>query len=503
MFTSASRRMRRVVIVAAVLFTLFGGAAVAGYIYYRHRTGDIYHAHAAFTNEAPPQLPAAAPNQKNVDRFAWPLYGYTSDHQRNFPAPPSLRPPFTQVWVRGGNALLEFPPVMYGERIYQLADDGTLNAINKHTGHTFWSQRIGSLSASSPAVAGGNVYATVLKRFGSSGGRVVALEARKGAIRWSRDLPSPSESSPLFDHGRIFFGSQNGTVYALNAHNGNVVWTYHAGGAVKGSPSLKNGKLYFGDYSGHVQAISESNGRRVWVAGSGGAVLGNGEFYSTPAVVYGRVYIGNTDGRVYAYDSGSGSLDWAKQTGAYVYSSPAVADAPGLGPTIYIGSYDGRFYALDARSGRVRWSYNAGGRISGSPTVLGRIVYFADLASRRTLGLGISTGQKQFEKNSGSFDPVVSDGVRIYLTGYTGLYALQPTATLAPRKTTAAAPKPAPAKPAPPKLALTPPPGTQPPAAPAPIAVPPGPLDFKTCVNGFMGVLASDGWSVCHPSITA
>ncbi len=95
--------------------------------------------------------------------------------------------------------------------------------------------------------------------------------------------------------------------------------------------------------------------------------------------MYGRVFLGNTDGRVYAYDASSGKLDWAVQTGAYVYASPAVANAPGLGPTIYLGSYDGTFYAMNARSGRIDWQYHDGGKISGSATIIGRIVYFANL----------------------------------------------------------------------------------------------------------------------------
>ncbi len=81
------------------------------------------------------------------------------------------------------------------------------------------------------------------------------------------------------------------------------------------------------------------------MSGSEGALLGSGTFYSTAAVVYGRVFLGNTDGRVYAYDASNGKLDWAVQTGAYVYASPAVTNAPGLGPTVYVGSYDGDFYA--------------------------------------------------------------------------------------------------------------------------------------------------------------
>jgi outer membrane protein assembly factor BamB len=114
------------------------------------------------------------------------------------------------------------------------------------------------------------------------------------------------------------------------------------------------------------------------------------------------------------------------QTGAYVYASPAVTNAPGLGPAIYVGSYDGTFYALNARSGSIDWEYHAGGKISGSATIIGNVVYFADLSEHRTYGLGISTGRMLFEKHTGAFDPVISDGTNIYLTGYTGLYGLAP-----------------------------------------------------------------------------
>ncbi len=415
--------MKRRLIALSALLLIAAAAIVAGVLYEHHRTGSIYHPHARFVPEPTPPLPSHGP-----DRFAWPFYGYAKDHTRDFPAPASLHPPFKRLWVHNGDALLEFPPVMFGDRIFQLADDGVLSAINKHTGNDFWSRRLGVLSASSPAVVDHTVYATLLARgHYVHGGRVVALNFFNGSVRWSRNLPSASESSPLLDHGKLFFGSQNGTVYALNAHDGSVLWTYHAHGAVKASPTLKNGVLYFGDYSGHIQAVREQNGQRLWISGSGGALLGSGTFYSTAAVIYGRVYLGNTDGRVYAYDASSGKLDWAHQTGAYVYASPAVTNAPGIGPTVYLGSYDGRFYALDARSGHVDWSYNAHGRISGSATIVGHTVYFADLGTHMSFGLGISTGRVVFSMHTGSFDPVITDGKNLYLTGYTGLYGLTPS----------------------------------------------------------------------------
>jgi outer membrane protein assembly factor BamB len=415
-------RSRRVRATLAALIALLVAALIGGYHYAHQRTGNIYHPHARFIAQPTPTLPARGPS-----RFSWPLYGYSKEHTRFFPAPGYVHAPFKQLWARNAHALLEFPPVIYGQAIFQLADNGVLSALDKRTGRILWTRSLGRLSASSPAVTFNTVYVTILySGHPKSPGRIYALDSANGAVRWWHGLPSPSESSPLIDRGRVFFGSQNGTVYALNDSNGDLIWTYHAHAAVKASPTLADGVLYFGDYSGRLQAVSERSGRALWVSRSEGALLGSGTFYSTAAVVYGRVFLGNTDGRIYAYDASSGKLDWAVQTGAYVYASPAVTNAPGLGPTIYLGSYNGTFYAINARSGRVSWKFNAHGRISGSATIVGRTVYFADLGRHRSYGLGISTGRVLFERNTGAFDPVISDGTDIYLTGYSALFALAP-----------------------------------------------------------------------------
>lgn len=402
-----------------MLLVAVGLALVLGvWVKHRLRPGDVFHPRVPFQAAAQPQQ-KAAPHS-----VPWPMYGYSKDHARYYPAPPTLRPPFKRIWTLGGDALLEFPPALDRGTLYQLNDSAVLHAVAADTGRVRWQRKLGHLSASAPAAGGDTVYATVLRGWDGAG-RIVALRQRDGHPRWGRSLSSRSESSPLLDRGRVFFGSQNGTVYALDAHNGHVAWTYRAADSVKASPTLFAGRLYFGDYGGHMQAVWERTGRRAWLTGGKG-LLGGGNFYSTPAVAFGRVYAGNTDGRVYAFDAANGHLAWAKQTGAYVYSSPAVANPKGLGPTVYVGSYDGRFYALNAYSGHVRWSFDARAKISGSPTVLGSVVYFAALGSHQTYGLDAARGRIVFQRNTGSFDPVISDGLRLYLSGTSGLFAFVP-----------------------------------------------------------------------------
>jgi outer membrane protein assembly factor BamB len=228
--------------------------------------------------------------------------------------------------------------------------------------------------------------------------------------------------------GRVYLGSQDGTVYALNAATGAIRWRYRAGGAVKAGVASSQGRLFVGDYSGDLTALRAGNGSVIWhAATSGRSFSRSGNFYATPAVAFGRVYAGNTDGFVYSFAARSGQLAWRQSTGGYVYAAPAVAALPGMPPAVFTGSYSGRFYAFDARSGKVLWTHSAGGTISGAPSLIGRVVYFSTLSKRSTTGLDAHTGRVVWSFRRGAFNPAITDGLRLYITGYSSLYAFKPT----------------------------------------------------------------------------
>ena len=58
--------------------------------------------------------------------------------------------------------------------------------------------------------------------------------------------------------------------------------------------------------------------------------------------------------------------------------------------------------------------------------MIGDIVYFSNYGKKSTTGLGVNTGRKVFTMGRGAFNPVISDGRTIFLTGYSSLYALRP-----------------------------------------------------------------------------
>lgn len=397
---------------AALVLVAAGGAAA--YLSFGKAPGDVSNPEVDF---APPKRPADKPPKKRRDtRVIWPTYGFTPQRTRHLVA--DLEPPYRRIWTFGGSKLVEFPPVYAKQTLFFLKNNGEAYAISARTGHVRWRKRVGQLAASSPSWSKGRVYLTTLS------GRIVALRGRDGRTLWAKDLPSRSESSPLAMDGRVYFGSEDGTVFALRAKDGRTVWTHRAAGAVKAALAYSDGKLYFGDYAGQVTALRISSGNVAWRASTQGRSLGrSGNFYSTPAVAFGRVYLGNTDGKVYSFSARSGELAWTKSTGAFVYAAPAISELPK--PSVYVGSYDGAFYALDARSGATRWTHAAGGRISGSATVVGDVVYFSNLGKRSTTGLDTRSGKVVWSFGRGAFTPVISDGERLFVTGYSSLYAFE------------------------------------------------------------------------------
>jgi outer membrane protein assembly factor BamB len=104
-----------------------------------------------------------------------------------------------------------------------------------------------------------------------------------------------------------------------------------------------------------------------------------------------------------------------------------VAKTPNSPPTVYIGSEDKHFYALDARTGAVRWDRSVGGIVLGSSSVVDETAYVSVIGPNiGTFGYNVNTGKKVFYNDQGEYNPVISDGKKIYLTGTSTVRAFKP-----------------------------------------------------------------------------
>jgi outer membrane protein assembly factor BamB len=407
------RRGLAIGLVAALAIAIAG--AIVAYDALK-RPGDVHNQEAI--RHFKPQKPKEPKQAKTVN---WPIYGLTPARTRYLPAR-GVAPPYRKLWRHTQRPLLEFPPIYVAGRLYVVNNNANAFSLDAETGKVLWERRVGRLNASSPAYYKHRLYIVNLEP-----AHIVKLDAKTGRVLWKRDLPGRAESSPLVIDNTVYFGCESGELFALDSRNGHTRWVTQLGGAIKAAPAYYGGKLFVGDYGGHMNAVDAKTGRLVWQSGSLGPGLGaSGQFYSTPAVAYGRVYAGNTDGRVYSYDSGNGELAWSYSTGGYVYSSPVVANTRHTHPTVYVGSFDGNVYAINAKDGSLRWERGAGGQVVGSLAAVGDIVYVSEFTHKTTTGFMMRSGRRVWRYPKGTYTPVISDGHRIYLTGYSSITALQP-----------------------------------------------------------------------------
>ena len=411
--------MKRGLLAVAGLVVLGAvGAAIAWYLHVEHASRDVRGSSTiefVTTNVKPPPPPEPG--------IAWPTYGHDSARLR-FGNGIALAPPYKRIWTFRAQSLVEFPPAIGYGRLFFANNAGTLFAIGAKNGKRAWKLDAGRCVAASPALDRHVVYQAYLNAppcnrspSASLTGEVGAYAVGTGRRIWRRQI-GPSESSPLVSGASVFVGDWDGHVWALRRRTGATRWVTQLHGQVKGGVAISGNRLYVGDYSGRLYALNARSGKIVWESKAQPRFGHTGTFYATPSVAYGRVYIGATDGKVYSFGAVSGKLRWSQSTGGYVYSSTAV-----WRDRVYAGSYSKLFYCFDAATGRILWQFPANGPISGSPTVIAGRVYFATLAGR-TYALDARTGRQLWTYPDGKYSPVVADGDRLYLVGYTKVYGL-------------------------------------------------------------------------------
>ena len=433
MASAILRPVRRYLLMALAAVVLLGAAGAAYYV---------------VSDEDPPEKrgsaaeefdPAAAPERpepakRKVIAEPWPNFGY--DKQLSKVSPYDHEPPYKRAWVVNAHDTLEFPPSAAYGNVYLAQQKGLFFALDGDTGKpVFKTKDFKRCAASSPTMDDGTIYQAYMdftpcpQGASNPTGFVIAMDAETGRQKW-RYKGQPFESSPLLHDGVLYVGSWDGNVHAIRAKTGKRVWTHQTGNRVNTSAAYSKGRIFIANMDGTLLALNAKTGRRVWSASEATEF-----FYAAPAVAYGRVFIGSTDGTMYAYGARTGKLLWARPLGTYVYASAAIYDKK-----VYTGTYDGKFYALDAATGDVRWQRTMASAVHGSPVAMNGLVYAATCAScgsaasrfvkmgkDGTTAFDAKTGKVRWRFKAGKYSsPVIADQKRVYLTGRSFLYALEP-----------------------------------------------------------------------------
>jgi hypothetical protein len=96
----------------------------------------------------------------------------------------------------------------------------------------------------------------------TNSGRILGIDRDSGGVRWEKELPGPTWSSPVIVDDVWIQGDCNGVLHAYDVSDTTVdppeLWSVELGGCIESTPALYNGRIYVGARGGLFYAIGDA-----------------------------------------------------------------------------------------------------------------------------------------------------------------------------------------------------------------------------------------------------
>jgi polyvinyl alcohol dehydrogenase (cytochrome) len=271
---------------------------------------------------------AISPSQVPAVQGDWPIF--RGDITRSGSATSSGGSKLTLAWSYCTGAPVSASPVVHNGIVYIGSLANTLTALDIRTGKKVWQIQASDAFFSTPVIDNGIVYAASLNE-------LYAIDAKSGRVYWHDPVETAGGkfwSSPVALQGLLIIGLASnlseqpkvaGRILALDAKTGKVRWrTYTlangaSGGGVWSSPAIDEarGVVYVatGDPDDGVQALSLHDGHILWHWRSvtkdvSDTDIGAGPLLYKDRTSKLRVVVGGKDGTIYSLDAVSGQVVW-------------------------------------------------------------------------------------------------------------------------------------------------------------------------------------------------
>lgn len=312
-------------------------------------------------------LPAQRSNASWTQSFGSPTF-------RN--AHPALRAAPQLIWsteIGAGNdrrQRIVADPVVGGGLIYTLDSSARVSGVTP-AGQVAWStDLVPTTEDDDEATGGGMAYVDGVLYVSTGFGRLTALTAKTGAVRWQQKLNATGSGAPMITGNLLYLVAGDETGWAIDIKTGRIAWQVDATPSTTNvlgapAPALAGDLVVFGFGSGDLITTFNRGGLRRWsasVAGkrSGVARSKIGDITGSPVVVGKTVYVGNQSGRTAAFSIDSGDRLWTATEGALSPVWP-------VGGSLFLVSDSGHLVRLNASDGSTTWAVDLPGNIKNKP----------------------------------------------------------------------------------------------------------------------------------------
>jgi outer membrane protein assembly factor BamB len=294
-------------------------------------------------------------------------------------------------------------PVVIGDAVYVSSDSGYLYKLDKRTGVERWRadidagspERIPTTEEKSRWDRYGSSVVTDGKRLylGNRDKNFYALDIDTGKQVWRVATQDMMTASAALYRDLVLFADFAGKVRAVNASDGKLRWLYDAHLPVAGDLVVDDERVFVGSRTYDLIALQANSGKELWR-----------RYYwfswiESPPVVRDRVvYTGSSDGTgVFAIDATNGTLRWKTRVPGWAWARTAVDDDSVVAATVGRGGYpgvrSGSLVGIDRKDGSIRWVYldppapdivekKAEWGFAAAPLLANGVLYAADLNGR-------------------------------------------------------------------------------------------------------------------------
>lgn len=291
-------------------------------------------------------------------------------------AHPAMRAAPQRIWstdIGAGNdrrQRITADPVVGGGLIYTLDSSARVSGVTP-AGVVAWTANlIPSTDADTEATGGGMAYVDGVLYVSTGFGRVTALSAKNGAIRWQQKLDATGSGAPLISGNMLYLVAGDDTGWAIDIRTGRVAWQVDATPSITNvlgapAPAMAGDLVVFAFGSGDLITTFKRGGLRRWSASVAGQRAGVarakiGDITGSPVVVGKTIYVGNHSGRTAAFTVDTGERLWTAAEGALSPVWP-------VGGSLFLVSDSGKLVRLNAADGSTIWAVKLPGNIKDKP----------------------------------------------------------------------------------------------------------------------------------------